>query len=205
MTPQEIRDLTLLLNANDIASYRKAVVLLSKARQHFPFLNPGPIHANIVLTAIMNSVDKQFYIYDKNILGDIENCDEGFYMALHSLVGNGKQFRFIVDSVPNESQFPANDYRMRLLNTLKKLNANFKGRVLVSLPADGFEAALDKEFGHTNNFAFSDTGAYRIEQETAGKEGSLRKAKCDFLDCTVTGRLKTIFDTYFPQGQLILS
>lgn len=171
-----------------LEEYREAVRFLAITKTAYIFKNSSPIHANIVLTNIIDNAENSIVIYEANFSVDIAERRKEFYGAMERLVKAGKELKIAVDSY--------SDKESDIYQLLKKLHSEYPTKVHVKEASKEFRDNIESEFNDLLNFVVGDWNSFRLV-ETKLDDLNRRRAFCSFNNSRTATALRSAFEDKF--------
>lgn len=171
---------------NELRDYIKLVESLSKSKNSIVFDNSSSEHANIVLQNMLKTTNETFYLFDKNLAGDIASSVENgepFYLEIQKFLIQNKKMKIIVD----EPNYMNGDFYKEIKSFPKVLKDNIN-LYLYDVPGE------EKEKFY---FQFNDNNAIRVTTEDNSK------AKCSFNDKKAVEYFQNSFNTILQNSKKI--
>ena len=167
-------------------NYDHAVEYFAQNLIDSQFDNEGPEHAATVLTQMLKTSD-EIRIFSGIFNGDVTS--KTFFMKeLDKFINEKKELYLILENLPEEAK--QSKALKKVINYSKTGAYNVKYKIADTK----FIKQLENSFTSNRalHFAIGDDRSFRVEIDSGNY-----KARCNFNDKAISGKLKNIFDNFF--------
>ncbi|MBB4807093.1 hypothetical protein HNP38_002397 [Chryseobacterium defluvii] len=155
--------------------YKDAVQLFAEKKEKgVIFPNSNASHASIVISELINQTEKEIFIYDKSVSGDLVDLNPEIIDNLEKKAGEKIKINIIVDNINS------------INSGLQKILDQYSN-VKLDTATDQFISKIKENLGGLYYFTLSDGTKFRLE---SSKEN--RKAICSFNESYYTSILNKI-------------
>ena len=159
------------------SEYKEAVQFFAEKKEKgVIFPNSNASHASIVISELINQTEKEIFIYDKDISGDLVGLNPEILINLESKAKKKVKINIVVDNIDNMN------------NKLKELLDKYDN-IQLKIADNSFVSRIIDNLGGLYYFTLCDNVKFRLE---SSKEN--RKAICSFNESYYTSILTKILN-----------